>query len=241
MGNIAVQVGLNLTDSAKKAISAITGTTFASGGAVTKSGKVIQFMRGGEIMRNGKSSWWDSAIKYASGTSRAHGTVFVAGENGPEIMGHVNGRTEILNKSQLAQAIYGAVVSGMSAAVNSLGKYLANHMSTCANAIVSTISANSGLAALNGLQYYAPAMASGGIVPYAVSEQIAKSTEAIQSTLNANNEDLIQTIISVAGQLVSAVSGLQNRQMPGNTINAQQVINEINRQYMMGLNPIKGV
>jgi hypothetical protein len=44
----------------------------------------------------------------------AHGTLFVAGEAGPEILGHIGGRTEILNQSQLAQTMYAAVRSAMS-------------------------------------------------------------------------------------------------------------------------------
>ena len=51
---------------------------------------------------------------YANGGSPTHGTVFGAGENGPEVVGHINGRTEVLNQSQIASAIYSAVYSAMS-------------------------------------------------------------------------------------------------------------------------------
>lgn len=53
---------------------------------------------------------------YANGTANAHGTMFLAGEAGPEIVGHVGGRTEVLNKSQLAQTMFSAVRSAMSGA-----------------------------------------------------------------------------------------------------------------------------
>jgi len=54
---------------------------------------------------------WDSLPKYAGGGM--HGSMFIAGESGPEIVGHVNGRSEILNKSQLAQTMHSAIVNGM--------------------------------------------------------------------------------------------------------------------------------
>lgn len=167
---------------------------------------------GGVITAGGRSlDWWGSATKYASGTNRAHGTMFVAGEAGPEIVGHVNGRTEILNQSQLAQTMRSAVASGM-------------------------------LAALKGVTFTMPAMATGGVMPYEVSAQIAKSTADIQGTLNANNEDLIQTIISVAGQLVAAVGRIQPGQTGQGGTTAQQVIDEINRRTLMfGASPLKGV
>lgn len=53
--------------------------------------------------------------QYAGGTLDAlkHGTLFAAGENGPEVMGHINGRTEILNRSQIASVMHSAFVSAM--------------------------------------------------------------------------------------------------------------------------------
>ena len=58
---------------------------------------------------------WHSIPQFASGTTDAlkHGTVFVGGENGPEVAGHINGRTEILNRSQLASTMHSAIINGM--------------------------------------------------------------------------------------------------------------------------------
>ena len=184
----------------------------AKGGIISAGGIARAFAAGGRISAGGRAGWWNSIPKYASGTRRAHGTMFVAGEAGPEIMGHINGRTEILNRSQLAQTMYGAVAGGM-------------------------------MAALRGLQFRMPAMATGSVMPYSVSEQIARSASELQGTLDANNEDLIQTIISVAGQIVAAVNGLQARQPQGvNGPSAQQLINEINRRtQMFSVSPLKGV
>lgn len=49
---------------------------------------------------------------FATGGFPSHGTQFIAGEHGAEVVGHINGRTEVLNKSQIAQAMSSAVVSG---------------------------------------------------------------------------------------------------------------------------------
>jgi hypothetical protein len=182
----------------------------ALGGIITAAGRSLAFASGG-MLRGDHASLWNGVQKYANGTSRAHGSLFVAGEAGPEIIGHVNGRTEILNKSQLAQTMQSAVASGM-------------------------------MAALSRVQIRMPAVASGSLVPYEVSAQIAKSTADLQGTLNANNEDLIQTIISVAGQLVAAVGRIQPGQPSAAGLTAQQVIDEINRRTLMfGASPLKGV
>jgi hypothetical protein len=45
-----------------------------------------------------------------------HGSLFWAGENGAEIVGNAGGRTEVLNKSQIASAMYSAVQAAMAPA-----------------------------------------------------------------------------------------------------------------------------
>lgn len=57
---------------------------------------------------------WKNIPQYANGGIPSHGSMFVAGERGAEIVGHINGRTEVLNQSQIASAIYSAVYSAMS-------------------------------------------------------------------------------------------------------------------------------
>lgn len=57
---------------------------------------------------------WKNIKQYANGGAPSHGSMFVAGEHGAEIVGHINGRTEVLNQSQIASAIYNAVYSAMS-------------------------------------------------------------------------------------------------------------------------------
>lgn len=59
------------------------------------------------------SSGWSSIPQYAGGSLNA-GSLFFAGEGGsPELVGHVNGRTEVLNKSQIASTMYYAMTSAM--------------------------------------------------------------------------------------------------------------------------------
>lgn len=58
--------------------------------------------------------FWHSIPQYANGTTNAYGSLFVAGEAGPELVGHVGGRTEVLNRSQLAATMYAAVRNAMS-------------------------------------------------------------------------------------------------------------------------------
>lgn len=218
----------------------MTEQVAALGGFIRAGGKLFRFAKGGAL-RGSIASMFGGINRYAGGTSRAHGTMFLAGEAGPEVVGHVGGRTEVLNKSQMAQAIYSAVVAGMTGAVNALGKYIANHMTTCTNAIVTTISANS---IASGVNYYTPAMANGSIMPYEVSAQIARSTQALQNTLDANNDQLIQAIASaVSNATLTLVNAIQraNRGTP-NQITTQRIIDEINRQSQMyNRSPLKGV
>lgn len=76
--------------------------TRAAGGAIDRLGRVSNFANGGIINA------------YAGGTTNARGTMFLAGEAGPEIVGHIGGRTEVLNRSQLAATMYSAVRNAMS-------------------------------------------------------------------------------------------------------------------------------
>lgn len=92
------------------------------------------------------------------------------------------------------------------------------------------------------MAFNTPAMASGTVLPYDISEQLARSSQDIRNTLDANNEDLIQTIISVAGQIVTALDGMQAASNSAGGLTAQQVINAINqRTQMFGASPLAGV
>ena len=87
------------------------GATGNGGGTVGGGVGRVRHNADGGIFSNGI---WSAIQKYAGGTNNAHGSLFLAGEAGPEIVGHIGGRTEVLNKSQLAAAMYSAVHSAMS-------------------------------------------------------------------------------------------------------------------------------
>ena len=70
----------------------------------------VTYGASGGVFKNGA---WSKIPQYASGTARAHGSLFVAGEAGPEVVGHIGGRTEVLNRSQLAATMYSAVHAAM--------------------------------------------------------------------------------------------------------------------------------
>ena len=68
-----------------------------------------QFANGGIF----SSGFWRSLPKYANGSNNVHGSMFLAGEAGPELVGHIGGRTEVLNQSQLAATMFSAVRAAM--------------------------------------------------------------------------------------------------------------------------------
>lgn len=59
--------------------------------------------------------------QYANGGIPSHGSMFIAGENGAEIVGNINRRTEVLNQSQIASAIYSATLSAMTQVMSQYG------------------------------------------------------------------------------------------------------------------------
>lgn len=96
----SVSVGISLFKSGWTSIKKFFG--LANGGIVGANGGVKMFASGGIITPN----MWKAMPKYAGGTNRAHGSMFVAGESGAELVGHVNGTTEVLNRFQLASVMH---------------------------------------------------------------------------------------------------------------------------------------
>ena len=129
----SVSVGISLFKSGWSSIKNFFG--LENGGILGANGGVKIFGSGGIISGQ---RFWNAIPKYANGTTRAHGSLFVAGENGEEMVGHVNGTTEVLNRFQLGQIMYSSIVTGM----NQFGGYfgrLNSHLSTCTNAVIRTI------------------------------------------------------------------------------------------------------
>ena len=67
----------------------------------SQSKVAVALKKRGGIFTNG---FWKNIPQYSAGTLNA-GSMFIAGEAGAELVGNVGGRTEVLNQSQIAQAM----------------------------------------------------------------------------------------------------------------------------------------
>ena len=242
------RVANKMDDLTRKAANTVTIGGLASGGVVTNSGHI--------------RSWYDSVRKYASGTAKAAGSLFVAGEAGPELVGHVNGRTEVLNESQIASAIYSAVLSAMSEAVKTLGGFLSQQMATNTNALITAIGQTQGpaqielapdstallerLSVLSATPYQVPAYATGTVMPYEVVAEIRRQTSELKDAIYNNGENVIQAVVSAIANhglaLANAIGNLQTAPQQGYDPDdmTRRVIAEINRQTrMLGKSPLK--
>ena len=128
----SVSVGISLFKSGWTSIKTFFG--LANGGIVGANGGVKMFASGGIITPN----MWKAMPKYAGGTNRAHGSMFVAGESGAELVGHVNGTTEVLNRFQLASVMHSSIVSGM-AQFSWYWQSMSRDIVTCANGIINAV------------------------------------------------------------------------------------------------------
>lgn len=131
----SVSVGISLFKSGWTSIKKFFG--LANGGIVGANGGVKMFASGGIITPN----MWKAMPKYAGGTNRAHGSMFVAGESGAELVGHVNGTTEVLNRFQLASVMHSSIVSGM-AQFSGYWQSMSRDIVTCANGIINAVVAS---------------------------------------------------------------------------------------------------
>lgn len=128
----SVSVGISLFKSGWTSIKKFFG--LANGGIVGANGGMKMFASGGIITPN----MWKAMPKYAGGTNRAHGSMFVAGESGAELVGHVNGTTEVLNRFQLASVMHSSIVSGM-AQFSGYWQSMSRDIVTCANGIINAV------------------------------------------------------------------------------------------------------
>lgn len=127
-----VDVTINLVSKWKGRIKKFLG--LSGGGAVSAGGGIKMFASGGIITPN----MWKAMPKYAGGTNRTHGSMFVAGESGAELVGHVNGTTEVLNRFQLASVMRSSIVSGM-AQFSGYWQSMSRDIVTCANGIINAV------------------------------------------------------------------------------------------------------
>lgn len=124
-------LGFQSGGSISKSGSSSFGTASGGGGSSSGGGAGRGRRAAGGVFSNGI---WSSIPQYASGTNNAHGTLFLAGEAGPEIVGNIGGRTEILNKSQLASVMFSSVTNAMGPVVSAMAS-IANSMNGFDNSI----------------------------------------------------------------------------------------------------------
>lgn len=123
---------------------------------------------------------WKAMPKYAGGTNRAHGSMFVAGESGAELVGHVNGRTEVINRFQLGAIMLESIVSGMS----QFGGYwrtMSRDMVTSANAVINAINVNAAEINENMVLASATGFDPGKSLANSVYENTARSRDGIDA------------------------------------------------------------
>lgn len=128
---------------------------------------------------------------YAGGTTNAHGSLFMAGENGAEIVGNVNGQTEILNRSQMAAAMYTAAKAGMAEAAKTINSTLVQGANAVINAMTYSNTAstfNASLSAANGDAGSMSALIDG------VREGVYEATAQQNELLRQQNEILLDLL-----------------------------------------------
>ena len=128
-----VSVGISLVKNGWNSIKDVLG--LSTGGYDTGHGFKL-FANGGYI-NGGKSSSWGIPM-YANGALPTHGSMFVAGESGTEMVGRINGQTEVLNQSQIKLAMRSAVISGM-AQFSPILSTINTNLVTCTNAVINSV------------------------------------------------------------------------------------------------------
>lgn len=113
MGNTVITVGVKLKEIGSNLLSKITGKNKNTNGKPSNTPKPGAT---GGIVQHGRIY---GIPQYAGGTLNA-GSMFIAGEAGPEVIGHIKGRTEVLNASQIASAMKASIIDGMMAVLNSV-------------------------------------------------------------------------------------------------------------------------
>ena len=197
-------------------------------GGVYANGKwsnIPQYAKGGVVSAR---KYAGNIPQYAAGGS-PHGTMFVAGERGPEIVGHVGGRTEVLNKSQLASTMYSAVVNGMGNIGGRIGEAICNKIAESSNAQVGALHAIS-----SQITYSVPLMATGTVVPYSITKA---DLMELGHTIEASNDDLqyalVQAIAQAANLIVAAVQDIDTTTTIDQNMITKRTIEDINRRTLM--------
>lgn len=128
----SVSVGIKLFKDGWDKIKDFFG--LSSGGYDT--GRGFKLFANGGFVNSSKSGYWGIPA-YGNG-GITHGSLFVAGEAGTEMVGRIGGQTEVLNQSQIKLAMRSAVISGMAQFTPILSAINSNIV-TCANGVINSI------------------------------------------------------------------------------------------------------
>lgn len=112
---------------------------------------------------------------FANGGYANHGSMFVAGESGAELVGHINGQTEVMNRFQIASVMQSSVSEAMRPVIEQLA--------TCANAVIRSNAA------------VANAVANGISVPtYTPSPSLAQNVYNSSVTTEENDDNVMEAL-----------------------------------------------
>ena len=100
------------TDAVYRAIDGIGQKVNKLGNAVASVSGALGINKEAKIL---------NMVKYASGGFPSVGSVFIAGESGPELVTNINGQTGVYNTDQMAAAIYNAMTAALANAPRSGG------------------------------------------------------------------------------------------------------------------------
>lgn len=204
--NVVGQANTPTISAKVKAVDNIWARNSAKGGVYSGSvwRNLPQFASGGIMRVAGKIA------QFAAGGIPNHGTMFVAGEKGSEIVGNIGGRTEILNKSQLASVMYSAVLDGMLTAVNGLARAINECTIACTNAAIINLGyILENLRSINA-RLGVPQIAVAGI-PYNVTIPDTNKLSQTYSYQSAGNAGIdINALADAVSKRVSVKIGLEN-------------------------------
>jgi hypothetical protein len=156
--------------------------------------------------------------------------MFIAGERGPEVVGHIGGRTEVLNKSQIASAIYKAMVSAMA----KMGGYFSQMTSALANIppAIQTMSMTQPDFVLE-----IPQMATGTVLPPQATISTQDATMLREALVGLTTA--LQTMQGIGQQKGTTQSNI-NVVLPGVGVLGRAVVKYVEGEAKQGRYPLSG-
>ena len=129
-----------------------------------------------------------------------------------------------------------AAANGMGEIGGRIGAAIVTKIAEGSNAQVAALNTIS-----NQIAYVAPAMASGTIVPYAITKaDLTDLAQSIEASHDEMQSAMIQAILQAANMIVSAVQAIDTSTTIDDNMVARRTIDEINRRTIMfSASPLK--